>query len=110
MVLLHVKRSEKEGFLFDTPAASEVDGVVAEVVKIQNLRGKANRLAEAAGQLALYGPMKLPEAQGLSDSTALLEDYDSTTGNLAARSQPVHGANYRQDPSERRTGDCPSDE
>jgi len=110
MVLLHIKRSEKEGFLFEVPAATEVDAAVRQLVRVHNLRGKANRLAEAAGQLALYGPMKLPEAQGLSDSTALLEDYDSTTGNLAARSQPVHGANYRQDPSERRTGDCPSDE
>ena len=92
------------------PAATEVDAVVRDLVRVQNLRGKTNRLAEAAGQLALHGPMKLPEAQGLQDSTPLLEDYDTTTGNLAPRSQPMHGANYRPDPSERRTGDAPSDE
>lgn len=32
-----------------------------------------------------------------------------TTGTLK-HTAPQHGANYRQDPSERRTGDAPSDE
>lgn len=108
-VLLHVKRSEKEGFLFETPAASEVSETVRQLVIAHNLRLKVNRLAEAAGQLALYGPMKLPEQQGLDDSTALLEEYDVKTGKYN-HVTPVHGANYRQDPHERRTGDAPSDE
>ena len=64
-VLLHVKRSDKDSFLFDTPAASDVDATVRELVKVQNLRGKVNRLAAAVEQLAQYGPMKLPEQQGL---------------------------------------------
>merc|ERR1719389_1260834 len=101
MVLLHVKRGEKDGFLFDTPAATEVDAVLREVVRVQNLRGKVNRLAEAAGQLALYGPMKLPEQQGLDDDTVLLEEYDVTDGTTKKR-VVQHGANYRQDPSEKR--------
>merc|ERR1719155_45429 len=109
MVLLHVKRSEKEGFLFETPAATEVQDTVRELVIAHNLRLKVNRLAEAAGQLALYGPMKLPEQQGLDDSTALLEEYDVKTGKYN-HVMPTHGANYRQDPHERRTGDAPSDE
>jgi len=109
MVLLHIKLSEKEGFLFEIPAATDVDTVLREVVKVNNLRRKVNRLAEAAQQLSQYGPMKLPEQQGLEDSTPLLEDYDVTTGTLK-HTAPQHGANYRQDPSERRTGDAPSDE
>jgi len=110
MVLLHIKRSDKDSFLYNVPAATEVDVVLTGVVRVQNLRGKANRLAEAALQLSYYGPMKLPEQQGLDDSTPLLEDYDVTTGNLAPRQQANHGSNYRQDPSEKRTGDAPSDE
>jgi len=110
MVLLHIKRSEKDTFLYAVPAATEVDVVLNGVVRVQNLRGKANRLAEAAQQLSMYGPMKLPEQQGLEDSTPLLEDYDTTTGNLAPRQQPTHGANFRHDPSEKRTGDAPSDD
>ena len=109
-VLLHIKRSDKDSFLYDVPAATEVDVVLNSVVRVQNLRGKANRLAEAAQQLSMHGPMKLPEQQGLDDSTPLLEDYDTTTGNLADRQAPQHGSNYRQDPTEKRTGDAPSDE
>jgi len=109
-VLLHVKRSDKDSFLFDTPVASEVDVVVRELVKVQNMRGKVNRLAASAEQLALYGPMKTPEQQGLDDDTPLLEDYDVKIGQVVPHASPVHGANYRQDPSERRTGDCTSDE
>jgi len=108
-VLLHVKRSDKDTFLFDTPASSEVEATVRELVKVQNLRGKVNRLAASAEQLAMYGPMKLPEQQGLEDSTPLVEDYDVTTGKVN-HATPQHGANYRNDPSERRTGDAPSDE
>jgi len=110
MVLLHIKRSEKDSFLYDVPAATEVDVVLRGVVKVQNLRGKANRLAEAAQQLSLYGIMKLPEQQGLDDDTPLLEDYNVTTGNLDPRQPAQHGTNYRQDPTERRTGDAPSDD
>ena len=109
-VLLHVKRTDKDTFLFDTPAASNVEETVRELVKVQNLRGKVNRLAGAAEQLAMYGPMKLPEQQGLDDDTPLLEDYNVESGNIDKRAPAQHGANYRQDPSERRTGDCPSDE
>ena len=104
-----MKRSEKEGFLYNVPAATEVDVVVRELVKVHNLRGRVNRLAAAAGELSLYGPMKLPEQQGLDDATPLLEEYDVKTGKTEHKA-PVHGANYRQDPSERRTGDAPSDE
>ena len=110
MVLLHVKRSEKDGFLFEVPAATEVDAVLRELVKVHNLRLKANRLAAAAEQLALYGPMKLPEQQGLDDETPLLEDYNVADGTTAARPAPVRGENFRQDPTERRTGNAPSDE
>lgn len=110
MVLLHVKRSDKESFLFDVPAATEVEVVVRELCKVQNLRLKINRLASAAEGLAQHGPMKLPEQQGLDDETPLLEDYDVKDGSLAARPKPERGANYREDPTQRRTGNCPSDE
>ncbi|KAL1515794.1 hypothetical protein AB1Y20_002410 [Prymnesium parvum] len=109
MVLLQVKRSEKESFLYEVPAATEIEEVRRELVKIHNLRFKTNRLTAAVEQLALYGPMKLPEQQGLDDETPLLEDYDVTTGTTQKRTVQ-HGANYRQDPTEKRTGGAPSDE
>lgn len=109
MVLLHLKRSEKESFLYEVAAASEVEQVRTDLVRIHNLRHKALRLVTAVEQLALYGPMKLPEQQGLDDATPLLEDYDVSSGTTQPRTVQ-HGANYRQDPTEKRTGDAPSDE
>jgi len=110
MVLLHVKRSDKESFLFDIPAATEVDVVIQELVKVHNLRLKVGRLTEQATQLAQHGPMKPPEQQGLDDDTPLLEDYDVKSGENKPRAAPERNGNYRQDPTERRTGNAPSDE
>lgn len=110
MVLLHCKRSDKDTFLYDVPAATEVDVVLRDLVRIHNLRLKVNRLAAAAEQLAMYGPMKLPEQQGLDDETPLLEDYDVKTGKMAPRAPDDRGNNYREDPTQRRTGNAPSDE
>eukprot|EP00966_Prymnesium_polylepis_P319256 7373917-Prymnesium_polylepis.1 len=109
MVVLNVKRTEKESFLYETPVATDVETVRRELVKVHNMRHKVNRLTAAAEQLAMYGPMKLPEQQGLDDETPLLEDYDVTDGTTKQRIVN-HGVNYRQDPSEKRTGDAPSDE
>ena len=64
MVLLHIKRSDKDTFLFDTPAASEVDATIRELVKVQNLRGKVNRLAAAAEQLGHVRPDENARAAG----------------------------------------------
>jgi len=110
MVLLHVKGSDKDTFLYETPAATEVDAVLTQVVKIHNLRHKLTRLADAASSLAEHGPMKPPEQQGLDDETPLLEDYDVGTGTVAPRSRSERGPNYRPDPTERRTGNAPTDE
>ena len=110
MVLLHVKRSDKDTFLFDTPAATEVDVVLREVVAIHNLRQKIGRLAAQVEGLAAHGPMKVPEQQGLDDETPLLEDYDVKDGTTKARAPPERGAHFCPDPSERRTGNAPSPE
>jgi len=110
MVMLHVKRSDKDTFLYECPAATEVDAVLREVVRIHNLRFKVHRLATAAEGLAQHGPMKPPEQQGLDDDTPLLEDYDVKDGTVKPRTAPERTANYRPDPTERRTGNAPTDE
>ena len=110
MVLLHVKRSEKESFLYETPATTDVDVVLRDLVIIHNLRQKVNRLAEAAEQLAAHGPMKPPEQQGLDDETQLLEDYDVKSGTNKPRAAPQRNEHYNPDGTERRTGNAPSPE
>ena len=77
------------GLLFDTPAATEVDVVLREVVAIHNLRQKIGRLAAQVEGLAAHGPMKVPEQQGRDDETPLLEDYDVKDGTTKARAPPA---------------------
>jgi len=89
---------------------TDVEVAVREVVVIHNLRQKVNRLAEAAQQLATFGPMKPPEAQGLDDETPLLDDYDVKDGVSKPRATPQRNEHYNQDPTERRTGNAPSPE
>lgn len=110
MVLLHVKRSEKDTFLFETSVKAEVDTVLRELVKIHNLRLKVGRLTSAADGLAQHGPMKPPEQQGLDDDTPLLEDYDVKSGTTAPRAPQARSANFKHDPTERRTGNAPTDD
>jgi len=110
MVLLHVKRSDKESFLYEVPTQTDVDVVLRDLVIIHNLRQKVNRLAESAEKLSQHGPMKPPEAQGLDDETPLLDDYDVKDGTTKARSNPQRNEHYNPDPTERRTGNAPSPE
>ena len=58
----------------------------------------------------MHGPMKLPEQQGLDEETPLLEDYDVNTGKTGLRAPADRGLNYREDPTQRRTGNAPSEE
>merc|ERR1711943_48332 len=92
MVLIHVKKAETK-----------------ELCRIHNLRGRVNRLTEAATELAKHGPMKTPEEQGLDDDTPLLSDMQED-GTMKAKSKPSQGPNYNPDPSNRRNGDAPSAE
>jgi len=110
MVLLHVKRSDKESFLYSVPSDTDVEVVLRDLVVIHNLRQKVNRLADAAQQLAQHGPMKPPEAQGLDDETPLLDDYDVKDGTTKPRTLLQRNENYNPDPTERRNGNAPSSE
>ena len=109
-VLLHVKHTEEHAFLFETTAQTEVEVALTEITKIVGLRQKLARLADASEGLAQHGPMKPPEQQGLDDDTPLLEDYDVKSGEVAPRTAPERGANYREDPTQRRTGNAPPED
>ena len=110
MVVLQVKRSEKDTFLYETVCSAEVDVVLRDLIAIHNLRQRVLRLAEAASALAAHGPSKPPEQQGLDDSTPLLEDYDVASGATAPRPPPARNEHYCPDPTERRTGNAPPPE
>ena len=78
MVLLHVKRSEKEGFLYNVPAAvGGGDGGAPAGEGAQPARPR--QPARQRRRRRPLSTLKLPEQQGLEDSTPLLEDYCGAT-------------------------------
>lgn len=91
MVLLHVKRSEQDQFLYEAKAADDVKSVAFALATIQNLRNQITRLKLEGDELAKYGPAKAPGSEGIdSYSEAPVEKGDW----------------YNQDPTGRRCGNA----
>uniref|UniRef100_A0A7S3QXZ8 Uncharacterized protein n=1 Tax=Dunaliella tertiolecta TaxID=3047 RepID=A0A7S3QXZ8_DUNTE len=91
MVLLHMKRSEMEQFLYETSVAASVKETVAQLAELHNLRAKIQVLKMEGEELAKHGPAKLPEKQGL-------DEYSET--------HVEKGPFYASDPTGRRTGNA----
>lgn len=107
MVLIHLKKAEKDEFLFETSVETQVDVVTKELVKIHNLRCRTRRLVDGATDLAAYGPMKTPEEQGLDEDTPLLSDVQED-GTMKSKETKPPGPHHNPDPANRRNGDAPS--
>ncbi|GLC60944.1 hypothetical protein PLESTB_001698200 [Pleodorina starrii] len=91
MVLLHMKRSDLDQFLFETTIASTVDETTRQLAEVHNLRHRIERLKAEGEELAKYGPAKRPDQQGI-------DQYQET---------PVEkGPHYTMDPTGRRTGNA----
>ncbi|GMH35705.1 hypothetical protein BSKO_03573 [Bryopsis sp. KO-2023] len=91
MVLLHVKRSDDNQFLYKTTIEASVKKTVEEMVKIHNLRQRIHRLKMEGEELAKYGPAKHPEKQGI-------DTYSEGVSEV--------GDHYEMDPTGRRTGNA----
>ena len=63
MVLIHMKRSEEQQFLYETSVQASVRDTIAELVDIHNLRLRIERLKLEGGELAQFGPAKHPDKQ-----------------------------------------------
>ncbi len=88
--LVCVQRSDKQEFLFETTVEAEVSEVIKQVVEINNLKHKIERLRLEGGELAKFGPALSPEDQE--------EEEDD---NAAAVS---HEEGLTIDPTGRRSG------
>jgi len=56
MVLIHFKKSDHNQFLFDTVTSIPTDELLKQLIEINNLRLKIDRLAMALEDLAAKGP------------------------------------------------------
>lgn len=97
MVLIHVKRTDVDQFLFETTVTASNDDVIRELVAVWNKRLEIQRLIAAVLELAKHGPARPEDKRGL--------EYDDDEKKMAES----YG-NYCPDPTCHRNGDAPSAE
>lgn len=66
MVLLHVKYSELNQFLFKTTVNESIDNIYKELIEVSNLRVKLDRLIQTIEGLADYGVLRPEALRGLT--------------------------------------------
>ncbi|KAJ3416666.1 hypothetical protein HDV05_000496 [Chytridiales sp. JEL 0842] len=113
MVVFTVKRNDDVVFLFQTHVSASTTSVIADVVKLYNLKLRLKRLVEATSDILEYGPTKQIEEQGYSveeiESFAKNENHESPLkGTIVERGSLKYVLN--PDPTGRRTGEAPMPE
>lgn len=93
MVVIQVKTSDHDSFLFETTCDTTNDTLVREIVRVWNLRLRLGQLVGAIREMAKYGPMKHPNKAGLDH---IGETYNNETVEK--------GPYYQPDPTGNRTG------
>lgn len=93
MVVIQIKTGEVDSFLYENGCEASNDAVIRDIVKIWNLRLRLQQLIGGIRDLAVYGPMKLPDKAGIDK---IQEDFSGVTIEK--------GEFYTADPSGMRTG------
>lgn len=95
MVVIQLKRSETDQFLYECTTKDSNDKVIRELCDVHNLREKLSRLATMVEELAKHGPAKPEGERGLDE----IQEKD---GKAIAK-----GPHYCPDPLGNRTGNAP---
>jgi cilia- and flagella-associated protein 298 len=93
MVVIHIKRGDSDGFLYETTCATGNDSLIRELVEIWNMRLRLMQLSCSIRDLAKHGPMKKPDKVGLDE---IEEQYSGMTIDKSP--------DYTADPTGLRTG------
>mmetsp|Transcript_6583 Transcript_6583/g.16784 ORF Transcript_6583/g.16784 Transcript_6583/m.16784 type:complete len:284 (+) Transcript_6583:104-955(+) len=101
MVVIVVKRSDKDQFMCETTCSEGNDALIRRLVRIWNMRVKAELLAGAVEELAKHGPAKPEASKGIDE----IQDAALEAEGGAA---PSRGAHYCADPAGNRTGEAPA--
>jgi hypothetical protein len=67
MVVIQVKKSDQDTFLFETTSDTSADQAVRDIVEVWNLRIRLAQLCGGIRELARHGPMKPPDKAGLDE-------------------------------------------
>ena len=96
MVVIQIKTSDQDSFLYETTCDTSNDQLVREITQVWNLRLRLGQLVGAIREMAKYGPMKHPNKAGLDE---IGETYNNETVE--------RGQYYQPDPTGNRTGNGP---
>lgn len=104
MVLIHYKKSDQNQFLYESTVQIPVENLLKELVELNNLRLKVDRLCVAMEDLATKGPMKPEELRGLQDLDEYVKSEDLTVINGLKQMPPKTGTREVVDETHHRTG------
>ena len=93
MVVIQIKNSESDSFLYETNCDTTNDSLLRDLVAVWNLRIRLVQLIGGIRELSKYGPMKPPDKAGLDE---VQEKFDNLSVNKDEHYQP--------DPTGARTG------
>ena len=96
MVVIQIKTSDQDSFLYETTCDTTNDALVREITQVWNMRLRLDQLVGGLREMAKYGPMKHPNKAGLDE---IGENYN---GEVVEK-----GPYYQPDPTGARTGNGP---
>jgi hypothetical protein len=96
MVVIQIKTSDHDSFLYETTCDTPNDTLVRDIVRVWNMRLRLGQLVGGIREMARYGPMKHPNKAGLDN---IAETYNDETVEK--------GPHYQADPTGNRTGNGP---
>jgi len=103
MVVIVLKKSDKDQFLFETTISTSNDEMIRQLVRIWNMRLKTELLSGAVEELAKFGPTKPESERGIDEIQDRAQQSDRG-------SVPDRGPNYAADPTGNRTGEAPGEQ
>jgi hypothetical protein len=104
MVLIHYKKSDMNQFLYESTVTKSIEDIKNELVEINNMRLKVDRLSVSLEELATKGPLKPEELRGLEDLDEYVKSEDLTVINGLKAMPAKTGTREVVDESHHRTG------
>jgi hypothetical protein len=111
MVLIHYKRNKTDQFIISMPASSQINLVREELVSINNLRIKLDKLIQSMKGLISHGPLKPEALRGLTQPETIepaIETLPKDQLPWARPDKPGPNQEIRMDETGYRTGLAPS--
>lgn len=103
MVVIHVKRSDGDQFLFETTCTETNDNLIRNLAQVHNMRLRLAHLNACVRDLAQYGPMRPQDKQGIDE----VHDRYEGAGAGAGAAAGERGEFYTPDPTGQRSGNGP---